>query len=241
MQAGPRHRRTPTHPPVFMLQTGLKSTSSQPSFRASASAPMDSSAEVAAEVEALWYTYGEAECSEQPPITAHEGHESRVFHISAHPLTGEDAQSRFLEATLRLTVPPDYPHASPPIVELLDAKGIGDARQRELTQLLKSEAEGLRGELCLGHLVETARAWMTEHNVPEGACAFCLADMGADAAQQSRGQLQHQQQQQQQQGAGENGLVRLPCFHAFHRCVHTCTRCAHVSCSVLCRPVCNCV
>jgi hypothetical protein len=59
-------------------------------------------------------------------------------------------------------------------------------------------------------LLQTAQTYITEHNTPLGACAFCLHNL----------EQPHQKQQQQSSTGGGTqhapALLRLPCYHAFH-------------------------
>ena len=80
----------------------------------------------------------------------------------------EDSQPQYVQCQLLLTLSQQYPN-EPPSIELLDVKGF-TGRQDQLQQQLVGEASELAGELLLGLLFESAKAWLTEHNCPEGGC-----------------------------------------------------------------------
>ena len=96
-------------------------------------------------------------------------------------------------------MPQGYP-AEPPSLAISNARGFGDAKLAQLLERLKREVAALQGDFMLGHLVATAIDCATEMNQPEGLCAFCLGSMAAE-----QGTEAHQH------------LLRLPCFHAFHK------------------------
>lgn len=93
-----------------------------------------------------------------------------------------------------------------PCVQLLEAKGLGDDRQHALLQTLHAETHGMAGHPVLGLLAETARAFLTDNNHPEGDCAFCLLPMEAAAAAQGAVAA----------SSHDDAPVCMPCFHAFH-------------------------
>ena len=115
--------------------------------------------------------------------------------------------AQYVAARLLLAIPAGYP-AEPPAVVLADPRGLGDARRDALAAALAAEAAALAGELSLGHLVETALDLLTRENQPEGRCAFCLEALLPAAAQRHGG------------GGGAAAvapILRLPCYHCFHR------------------------
>ena len=74
-------------------------------------------------------------------------------NVPIYPSTAEDVSRRYVETTLCFRTSDDYP-SSPPEVTLAASRGLGDQRQKELVDLLKLEANMLRGEFMLGHLCE---------------------------------------------------------------------------------------
>ena len=183
----------------------------------------DMDGETAIELEALACTYGEAlETCTNPD----DGLE--LVRVSLAPRDAS-WDEQFVAATLEIRVPPGYPTcapepqltdcrgahlrhrtsgaapAQPPTAARPRASspsalaGLGDARRCSLNAALRSEALSLRGELQLGHMVETATDLLAAANCPEGDCCFCLAPLAEAAA------------------AGESGeVLRLRCFHCYH-------------------------
>jgi hypothetical protein len=82
------------------------------------------------------------------------------------PTTAGQQQQHFVECQLVCTLPPDYP-ISTPMIELRDVRGFVN-RQEQLQQQLAADADELAGELLLGHLFESAKAWLSEQDQPEG-------------------------------------------------------------------------
>ncbi len=168
--------------------------------------------ELGFEVEALRATFGDDVQVLSDPL--------RVV-VDVYPHTGEDVSKRYVEATLCFTLTDGYPAAGPPSITM-QAKGLGDNRERELKQLLSHEAIQLAGELMLGHLCEVsslspkqnvvaqtiddhqwrplqvAKDYMTAENHPDSHCIFCLCSMS-------------------QQVMAASQLLKLPCYHVFHR------------------------
>ncbi|GLC35513.1 hypothetical protein PLESTB_000199400 [Pleodorina starrii] len=169
------------------------------------------------ELEALTATFAD-DVTIEGPSSDKEYPTTIMFRLAPRDADSHDA---FVAATLRLHLPSSYPEASPHI-ELLDTKGIGDQRLEMLHQRLCEEASTLAGEMALGALCEHALDWITEQNRPEGLCAFCLCAMrpgpDPDAAALTQAQALTGAQTQ---AAQAQPLVRLPCFHAFHRDCYT--------------------
>ena len=150
---------------------------------------------VYSELEALQATYSEDELSCRQTCGPTGDKDATVaVHATVQPHTAHDESTKFVELVVVFNLPLDYPE-QPPGISIRDCKGVGDARAAQLLGLLKAEAAGLLGELVLGHLIEVAKEWATQHNHPEGHCIFCLESMEGGTVQ----------------------LVKLPCFHTFHR------------------------
>lgn len=121
----------------------------------------------------------------------------------------------------------DYPQSTL-AASLLQPKGLGDSRKQQLLDTLLQEATSMQGELCMGHLVQTAKDWLTAHNVPEGDCAFCLlplvpvaasatCDSSAPKPSSSSSTTGAATKTMPATAAQCTGpLVRVPCFHSFH-------------------------
>ncbi|KAG2452324.1 hypothetical protein HYH02_003348 [Chlamydomonas schloesseri] len=118
----------------------------------------------------------------------------------------------FVAGRLRLGVTASYPDV-PPTIALLDTKGIGDSRLGRLHQVLGDEAAALAGEMALGALCEHALELITAENTPEGMCAFCLTSVELPAQCCGGGGGGGGGGAE----SGREGLMRLACFHAFHR------------------------
>lgn len=110
--------------------------------------------EIAAELEALSFTY--------PELT---GTAAGGLCIDLAP---RGARQAFVSARLGLALPERYP-AAPATVALRDARGLGDARAAALVRALEAEAGALAGGPALGRLVELCEDLLTEVNAPEGA------------------------------------------------------------------------
>ena len=78
--------------------------------------------------------------------------------------------------------------------------GLGDAREAALLQRLQADAAESAGSMMLGMLCEAARDQLTLMNRPEGDCIFCLSPLCEEPA-----------------AAAESVLLKLPCYHCFHR------------------------
>ena len=180
---------------------------------------MEPSEEVLAELEALTFTYGDE-------LDRTDGLEQ--FSMIIRPYTADGSQ-QFVECRLSLHVPPSYP-AEGPSIAICDVKGMSEERVQNLWNDLAAAAADLAGELVLGHLIENARDALTDFNSsPEGmfllsaseerqqqllktwicsfagSCCFCLEPL-----------LDEQQGTQDI----DQLLMRLPCYHAYHRCKH---------------------
>lgn len=115
------------------------------------------SEDVAIEIEALQATYAES------LVIAEQ-------QLQVSMCIQPQQEQHYVQCQLLLTAPSDYPSQQPPAIQLQDVKGFVN-RQEQLQQLLMAEAAELTGELLLGHLFEAAKAWLTEHDQPEGLSA----------------------------------------------------------------------
>lgn len=114
------------------------------------------SEDVALEIEALEATYGEELTTDDKSVAM------LLRPVVDHP---SDA---YVQCEVRLGVlGTAYPEESPSI-QLHDAKGLGSCRLAALEAHLREEAACMLGELVLGHLFESAKDWLTQHNWPEG-------------------------------------------------------------------------
>lgn len=140
---------------------------------------MASDDDLAMELEALRYTYPEIQIEEGPALAAADDGAADAGAAGAAPspaasasiaLRPRGARQAFVSATLHLAAPAGYPATSPSI-QLLDPRGLGDARAAALLARLNAEAADLAGGPCLGALVEACQDGLTEANAPEGAAA----------------------------------------------------------------------
>lgn len=104
---------------------------------------------VQVELEALQATHGQCAQLLEP----------RCIAVQLAPHTADDVSTRFVQCTLVFRLPEGYPAAatSSSGIALKDGRGLGDAREQQLLQLLKAEAQQMSGELVLGHLCEVGR------------------------------------------------------------------------------------
>ncbi len=156
----------------------------------------------------------------------------------------EEASGRFVEARIAFEVDTKgYPTALPAI-SVEQSKGLGGKREGSLIEALKHEACTLAGELMLGHLCDVravhhslhekpqmchkclpypvsftsqpsqvARDYLTTNNFPDYPCALCLEGLerGTDGVDGTGGASSRQDEGDLPQ------LLKLPCFHVFHR------------------------
>jgi len=71
---------------------------------------------------------------------------------------------------------------------------------------LRQEADSMPGELVLGHLCELALDIITQHNVPDGECCFCLGLLVCDHHHADVGGSLRP----------AYDVTELSCFHCFH-------------------------
>jgi E3 ubiquitin-protein ligase RNF25 len=124
--------------------------------------------------------------------------------LDVAPRTLDDETTRFVRATLTLTLDNDYPR-NPPSVTLTNARGLDDVRQAFVFRGLEDACRGLTNQPILALLCECAFDCLSEMNFPDGDCAFCLTPVDA-----GRG------------GDREQRTTRRPfmklmtCYHCFH-------------------------
>eukprot|EP00747_Dinoflagellata_sp_TGD_P207309 gnl/TRDRNA2_/TRDRNA2_80888_c0_seq1.p1 gnl/TRDRNA2_/TRDRNA2_80888_c0~~gnl/TRDRNA2_/TRDRNA2_80888_c0_seq1.p1 ORF type:complete len:377 (+),score=76.56 gnl/TRDRNA2_/TRDRNA2_80888_c0_seq1:52-1182(+) len=114
--------------------------------------------------------------------------------LNLMPLTAGETRSQFVRLELLVELSPSYPEV-PPSISIGGSRGLTDERRADLLAELRSLAETLVGEPALYALFEAAREMLTAFNAPAGECAICLGEL---------------------ETSSEAGLLRTPCFHAFH-------------------------
>lgn len=169
-------------------------------------APPDAAAaeEIALELEAVRYTYpelrdappagpdrrgggGAAAAASSPPQAARGADGAAAAPAAVEiDLAPRGARQAFVSARLRLDFENSaYPEA-PPGIQILEPRGLGDARLAAAYDKLRSEAADLAGGPAVGRLVELAEEILSDYNTPEGEfCAsqcFHVAYLAAAAA-----------------------------------------------------------
>lgn len=135
------------------------------------------SEDAAVEIEALQATYGD-ELHLEAPL-------QQISTLVLPQQAQEDGQQHYVQCQLLFTLPADYP-SSAPSIQLRDVRGFVN-RQEQLQQQLDADAVELAGELLVGHLIEAAKAWLTEQDWPEGealSASFCAHSKGWQGAHQ---------------------------------------------------------
>ncbi|KAL3931218.1 MAG: hypothetical protein SGPRY_001214 [Prymnesium sp.] len=90
------------------------------------------------------------------------------------PRAGAAAQ-RYMEATLNLHLPPEYPD-QPPAISLTHTKGLVDEEERSLLAHVRSLSLELVGECCAYELLEAGLSALTEMNCG-GDCPICREEL----------------------------------------------------------------
>ncbi|XP_048848167.1 E3 ubiquitin-protein ligase RNF25 [Brienomyrus brachyistius] len=90
-----------------------------------------------------------------------------------HPSTAEDSLSQFVRLTLTLTLDSQYP-ASPPCISIHHPRGLSDDKILSVQRCLHKEAQSCLGGPALYQLIEKAKEFLTESNIPYGNCVICL-------------------------------------------------------------------
>ncbi|KAL3697234.1 hypothetical protein R1sor_011310 [Riccia sorocarpa] len=144
--------------------------------------------EVEMEVEAVEAVYG-PDCTVLSSFPPH-------LSILLKPRTADVLSIQFVEAKLIIKASDEYP-SEPPKLDLKDAKGLGDSRHATLLVALDAQAKEMSGEPMLVAICEAATDLLTEMNVPDGECCFCMNPfLMEDGAQPF--------------------MKLMSCFHCFH-------------------------
>ncbi len=101
---------------------------------------------------------------------------SAARHAAWLARRGPDVYAALLRLHRLTLTPGEYPDALPQ-VSLIDCRGLGDEREKQLLQHLQEEASQLQGSMMLGALFDSCQSWLTDHNCPHGDCAFCLTQL----------------------------------------------------------------
>ncbi|KAL2644048.1 hypothetical protein R1flu_011635 [Riccia fluitans] len=144
--------------------------------------------EVEMEVEAVEAVYG-PDCTVLCAFPPH-------LSILLKPRTADVLTIQFVEAKLIIKASVEYPN-KPPELDLKDAKGLGDTRHAKLLETVEAQAKEMSGEPMLVAICEAATDLLTEMNVPDGECCFCMNPfLMEDGAQPF--------------------MKLMSCFHCFH-------------------------
>ncbi|XP_010544566.1 PREDICTED: E3 ubiquitin-protein ligase RNF25 [Tarenaya hassleriana] len=147
--------------------------------------------EVAMEVEAVQAVYGE-DCivlNSYPP------------HLQLHikPRTADISSQQFVEAIMGIQADLKYPE-DPPLISLLDSKGLDDRRQKHLMSTVREKAHEFSSSLMLVALCEEAVERLTVMNHPDGDCPLCLYPLVPEDGQSTHLPF----------------MKLMSCFHCFH-------------------------
>lgn len=129
----------------------------------------------------------------------------------------------FVSGTLSMDIGSGYPSEELPCVALNDVRGLDEHDVSVLLNILRKEASSMKGELILGHLIETALDVITDMNLPRGSCSLCLelleespsavGSFDDEGLKDGRGPLRPSEGNT---GTIRHMAVKLPCYHAFH-------------------------
>ncbi|KAG8475018.1 hypothetical protein CXB51_031806 [Gossypium anomalum] len=121
--------------------------------------------EVKMEVEAVQSVYGD-DCviiESYPPY----------LHLHIKPRTADVSSQQFVEASIGIRASSQYPK-EPPLVYLIDSKGLDEQRQTLLLSNIRDKACELPSCFMLVALCEEAVERLSAMNHPDGDCPLCL-------------------------------------------------------------------
>lgn len=138
-------------------------------------------------------------CYPDVPVTVQKLATDRDVHVIRVPISPRyvDDHESFVKMTLELRVLPGYPSTA---VEVFvgEFKGLDGRAESTIDNTIREEALHMKGEMVLGHLIETGFDLMDEYNRPHSTCVFCLEPVTSTV-----------------------DVVKLPCYHCFHRVCFT--------------------
>ncbi|KAJ4847611.1 hypothetical protein Tsubulata_002712 [Turnera subulata] len=152
---------------------------------------MGSEEEVLVEVEAVEAVYGD-DCTVLQPFPPH-------LHVHIMPRTADVSSQQFVEAVVGIRAGPQYPD-EPPVIELVESKGLDEQRQKLLITSIQDEARQLTSCSMLVALCEEAVEKLSAMNHPEGDCPLCL----------------HPLVPEDPHGEDLPFMKLMSCFHCFH-------------------------
>ncbi|GMJ16146.1 hypothetical protein like AT3G60300 [Hibiscus trionum] len=147
--------------------------------------------EVKMEVEAVQSVYGE-DCviiQSYPPY----------LHLHIKPRTADVSSQQFVEAVIGIRGSSQYPK-EPPLIYLIDSKGLDEQRQTHLISNIRDKACELPSCFMLVALCEEAVERLSAMNHPDGDCPLCLYPLVSKDDQTERLPF----------------MKLMSCFHCFH-------------------------
>ncbi|KAB1998750.1 hypothetical protein ES319_D12G111100v1 [Gossypium barbadense] len=147
--------------------------------------------EVKMEVEAVQSVYGD-DCviiESYPPY----------LHLHIKPRTCDVSSLQFVEAVIGIRANSQYPK-EPPLVYLIDSKGLDEQRQTLLLSNIRDKACELPSCFMLVALCEEAVERLSAMNHPDGDCPLCLYPLVSEDDQTERLPF----------------MKLMSCFHCFH-------------------------
>ncbi|KAK8570496.1 hypothetical protein V6N13_003172 [Hibiscus sabdariffa] len=147
--------------------------------------------EVKMEVEAVQSVYGEdcAVIESYPPY----------LHLHIKPRTADISSQQFVEAVIGIRGCSQYPK-EPPLIYLIDSKGLDEQRQTHLISNIRDKACELPSCFMLVALCEEAVERLSAMNHPDGDCPLCLYPLVSEDDQAERLPF----------------MKLMSCFHCFH-------------------------
>lgn len=148
--------------------------------------------EVRMEVQAVQSVYGEDDCvviESYPP------------HLRLHikPRTADISSQQFVEAVIGIRAASQYPK-EPPLICLIDSKGLDEQRQTNLISNIQDKACELPSCFMLVALCEEAVEKLSSMNHPDGDCPLCLCPLVSEDDQTESLPF----------------MKLMSCFHCFH-------------------------
>ncbi|KAL4366690.1 hypothetical protein GQ457_05G000100 [Hibiscus cannabinus] len=147
--------------------------------------------EVKMEVEAVQSVYGE-DCvviESYPPY----------LHLHIKPRTADISSQQFVEAVIGIRGCSQYPK-EPPLIYLIDSKGLDEQRQTHLISNIRDKACELSSCFMLVAVCEEAVERLSAMNHPDGDCPLCLYPLVSEDDQAERLPF----------------MKLMSCFHCFH-------------------------
>ncbi|OMP00745.1 Zinc finger, RING-type [Corchorus olitorius] len=147
--------------------------------------------EVKIEVEAVQSVYGE-DCQvieSYPPC----------IHLHIKPRTADVSSQQFVEAVIGIRATSKYPK-EPPLIYLIDSKGLDEQRQTHLISSIRDRACELPSCFMLVAICEEAVEKLSSMNHPDGDCPLCLFPLMSEDDQKETLPF----------------MKLMSCFHCFH-------------------------